>query len=63
MDPREHRFLWLLIRCTGGADAWLDPFDDPKQATADRVASWTAAVGMVILVLTIVGAVLMEVVR
>ena len=63
MDPRNHKTLWYLIRATGGADAWTDPLPDRDAARCERVASWTAAVGIVVVVLAIMGAIVSEGVR
>jgi hypothetical protein len=50
----------MLMRCTGGTDAWTDPLDDPDGARCERIVAWFTAVTTTILALTVVGAVVVE---
>lgn len=63
MDPRDHTATWLLMRCTGGTDAWTDPHDDPTTASADRAAAWASAVSLVVVVAALVAILMVEAVR
>ena len=63
IDPRDNRILWMLVRCTGGADAWEFPLEDPDRARADRVAAWVGVLGLAIVGLAVAGAIIIEAVR
>lgn len=63
IDPRNNAWLWMLMRCTGGTDAWTDPLEDRDQARCDRIVAWLTAGGALMVVLAIAGAVATEVVR
>lgn len=63
LDPRNNKTLWMLMRCTGGTDAWTDPHQDPRTARHDRAAAWVVAAGAVIVAAAFAAALLVEVAR